>query len=70
MSDEIKTDLRSFTVAEADLVSRYPLPEGVSDALVNKTQLETALGVSGVTMAAWMRLPSERILLQCLFSPP
>ncbi|WP_227271230.1 terminase small subunit [Roseobacter weihaiensis] len=62
MSDEIKSDLRSLTAAEADLVSRYPLPDGVPDALVNKTQLETALGVSGVTMAAWIRkgLPCEQ----------
>lgn len=62
MRPENAADLRPLTADEADLVARYPLPEGVPDAIVNKTQLETALGVSGVTVAAWIRkgLPCEQ----------
>lgn len=53
-------DLPPLTDAEADLVARWPLPAGVPDALVNKAQLETALGVSQTTLSAYIRqgLPS------------
>lgn len=39
----------------AALTAAHPLPEGVPDAIVNKAQLETALGVSGTTISAWLR---------------
>lgn len=53
--------LRPLDDQEAALVARYPLPPGVPDALVNKAQLETALGVSQTTISAWLRqgLPFE-----------
>lgn len=54
MSD-FEPDLRPLTAVEAALVERYPLPPGVPDALVNKTQLETGLGVSQTTISAWLR---------------
>lgn len=62
MADETHgSALRPLTAAEADLVEQYPLPAGVPDALVNKAQLEVALGVSQVTISAWLRkgLPFE-----------
>lgn len=36
-------------------VGRFPLPANVPDAILNKAQLETALGVSGTTISAWLR---------------
>lgn len=52
-------DLRPLTAAEAALVAAHPMPEGVGDAIVNKTQLETGLGVSGTTISAWLRRPDN-----------
>lgn len=39
----------------AALTAAHPLPKGVPDAIVNKAQLEVALGVSGTTISAWLR---------------
>ncbi|MBO9467052.1 DUF1441 family protein [Tropicibacter sp. R15_0] len=47
--------LQPLTADQVALVERFPLPEGVPDALVSKAQLETALGVSGTTISAWLR---------------
>lgn len=64
-SDEATPDpgavLRELTTAERDLCRRFPLPEGVSDAVVNKTLLCDALDVSPTTLSAWIRfgLPFE-----------
>lgn len=49
------TDLRPFTAEEAALIARFPLPNGVPDTVVNKSQLEVGLGVSGTTISAWLR---------------
>lgn len=54
MSD-LETDLRALTADEAARVERHPLPLGAADALVNKTQLEVGLGVSGTTISSWVR---------------
>lgn len=52
---EFNPDLRALTADETALVERYPLPPGAPDALVNKTQLEVGLGVSGTTISSWLR---------------
>lgn len=49
------SDLRPLTADEADLVARHPLPEGVPDALVNKSDLALALGRSDVTVGGWIK---------------
>ena len=43
------------------MCARHPLPEAVPDALMNKAQLEMALGVSQTTISNWLRqgLPFE-----------
>jgi hypothetical protein len=51
--------LRALTAAEAAMVAAHPLPESVPDALVNKSQLEVGLGVSGTTISAWLRRPDH-----------
>lgn len=53
--------LRDLTTAERELCARFPLPEGVEDAVVNKTLLCDALDVSPTTLSAWIRagLPYE-----------
>lgn len=53
--------LRPLTADEAALVARYPLPPGAADGVVNKAQLEVAIGVSQTTISAWLRkgLPFE-----------
>lgn len=54
-------NLRPLTTTEQDLCARYPLPENVTDAVVNKTLLCDALDVSPTTLSAWIRagLPYE-----------
>ncbi len=52
---EAPNDLRLFTAKEVALTERFPLPKGVPDAVVNKSQLEVGLGVSGTTISAWLR---------------
>jgi len=37
----------------ADLVARHPLPEGVPDAVLNRTELAEFFGVSAMTITAW-----------------
>lgn len=54
MTDQMP-DLRELTEDEAELVAAHPLPKGVPDALVNKSQLEVGLGVSGTTISNWLR---------------
>lgn len=55
-------DLPPLTAQERDLVSRFPLPPGVPDALVNKKLLAAALDVSTTTVDAWLiGPPDERI---------
>ncbi len=39
----------------ADLVERYPLPDGVPDATLNKTDVAAFFGVSLPTIDAWIR---------------
>lgn len=51
MTDE----LPDLSADHAAIVARWPLPAGVPDALVNKAQLETALGVSQTTISAYLR---------------
>lgn len=51
--------LRPLTAEETSLVEAFPLPEGVPDALVNKAQLATGLGVSETTVSAWLRRPDD-----------
>lgn len=58
MTDEAG-DLRPLTADEAALVASYPLPDGVPDALVNKSQLEVGLGVSQTTISTWLRRPEN-----------
>lgn len=48
--------LRDLTTAEKEICARHPLPPGVDDAVVNKTQLCEALDVSPTTLSAWLRL--------------
>lgn len=43
-------DLPALEGAEADLVARFPLPDGVPDAIVNKFQLAQALDISQTTL--------------------
>ncbi|AKU43290.1 terminase small subunit [Rhodobacter phage RcCronus] len=51
-----------LTGRERSLVSRFPLPAGVPDVLVNKKSLAAALDVSTTTIDAWLMLPDpERI---------
>ncbi|QDF14249.1 terminase small subunit [Dinoroseobacter phage vB_DshS-R4C] len=52
-------DLPDLTPAEADLVARWPLPEGQPDAIVNKAQLSVALDVSETTLTTWLRRPDD-----------
>lgn len=54
MSD-FEPDLRALTADELALTQHHPLPDGAPDALVNKTQLEVGLGVSGTTISSWLR---------------
>ena len=54
MSDEA-ADLRPLTAEETARVALHPLPDGVPDAVVNKSQLEVGLGVSQTTISAWLR---------------
>jgi len=53
------SDLPPLTGRERDLVSRFPLPPGVPDALVNKKLLALALDVSTTTIDAWLVGPPE-----------
>lgn len=55
-------DLRDLTADEAALSARHPLPEGVPDAVVNKSQLALALNTSEVTVGKWIArgLPFEQ----------
>lgn len=55
-------DLRDLTADEAALSARHPLPEGVQDAVVNKSQLALALNTSEVTVGKWIArgLPFEQ----------
>ncbi|MCZ4274002.1 DUF1441 family protein [Maritalea porphyrae] len=39
----------------SELLRQYPLPEGVEDAQLNRSQLATALKVTEPTITAWMR---------------
>lgn len=52
-------DLAALEGAEADLVSRFPLPKDVPDVLVNKKLLASALDVSTTTIDAWLILSEE-----------
>ncbi|MEP1612674.1 MAG: hypothetical protein ABJL72_12230 [Roseobacter sp.] len=56
---EIDNDLRPLTAEEGTLTELHPLPEGVPDALVNKSQLEIGLGVSQTTISTWLRRPEN-----------
>lgn len=61
-NDAAQSDLPNLEGAEAELVSRYPLPDGVPDVEVNKKLLAHALDVSTTTVDAWSTLPDgERI---------
>ncbi|MEM7724197.1 MAG: hypothetical protein AAF376_17775 [Pseudomonadota bacterium] len=53
--------LRPLTADEVALCERYPLPDGVPDAVLNKAQLATALDTTETTISAWLRkgLPHE-----------
>lgn len=53
-------DLAPLTGEFADLVARFPLPDGVPDAIVNKGDLAVALSVSNTTVSNWLAagLPS------------
>ena len=46
-------DLPDLNASEADLVHRYPLPDGQPDALLNKKLLAVALNVSTTTIDTW-----------------
>ncbi len=62
MQDETETprqELPPMLGAERDLVAKYPLPEGVPDALVNKNLLAAALDVSTTTIDKWLVLPED-----------
>jgi phage terminase Nu1 subunit (DNA packaging protein) len=48
--------LRAFSAEETALVTAYPLPAGVPDAVVNQYQLADALNTSQTTLAHWRRL--------------
>lgn len=65
MADETaapRQDLPPLQGREKDLVARYPLPDGVPDALVNKKLLAGALDVSTTTIDSWLILPdAERV---------
>lgn len=52
-------DLRPLTADEVALVEKWPLPNGAPDALVNKAQLATGLGVTETTLSAWLRRPEK-----------
>lgn len=54
MTDQ-EQDLRPLTDQEVALITSHPLPPGVPDTLVNKTQLEQGLQVSGTTISTWLR---------------
>ncbi len=61
MSEAEESPLGALTPAELALTARHPLPEGVADAVVNKTLLCDALDVSPTTLSNWIRagLPYE-----------
>src|SRR3569623_2794267 len=40
----------------AELVVRYPLPEGVIDAVLNREELAEALGTSLNTVTSWLNM--------------
>jgi phage terminase Nu1 subunit (DNA packaging protein) len=52
-------DLPTLKGRDAALVARFPLPDGVPDALVNKKLLASALDVSTTTIDAWLILPED-----------
>lgn len=54
MDHESAPDLPDLTLAERDLVRRFPLPVGQPDALVNKKLLAAALDVSATTIDSWL----------------
>ncbi|MEL7166683.1 MAG: hypothetical protein AAGL96_14525 [Pseudomonadota bacterium] len=51
--------LRPLTAEEVALAEAFPLPGNTPDAIVNKSQLEVALNVSGTTISAWLRRPDN-----------
>ena len=69
MTDQMP-DLRELTEDEAELVAAHPLPKGVPDALVNKSQLEVGLGVSGTTISNWLRRAARPSRCRLKMLPP
>lgn len=57
----VAPEFRALTAEESALVARFPLPDPVTDCLVNKTQLAEALDVSVPSVTDWLRkgLPVE-----------
>lgn len=54
MSDDGVAGAGLLTERQADDVARFPLPDGVDDAVLNKTQLARALDASEPTIDRWI----------------
>lgn len=54
--EDVPPDLPELAEDEAALIAAFPLPDGVPDAVVNKSELARALNVSQTTVTNWMTM--------------